>query len=146
MPDYKYDEKELQKQEEKSYEEKNYEEKYRRDPLGTIIWSLILIWAGVIFLLQNLGMLDNLQIRLIDIPEEMPFDFPTEAIGLFFIGAALILMMEVFIRLSVPTYRRPVMGTIILVVVFLGIGIGNFELIWPFILIGIGISVLIRRR
>lgn len=146
MSDYKYDEKELQKQEEKSYEEKSYEEKYRRDPLGTIIWALILIWAGVVFLLQNLGMLDNLQIRLTDIPEDLPFAFPTEAIGLFFIGAALILMVEVFIRLSVPTYRQPVMGTVILVIVFLGIGIGNWDLIWPFILIGIGISILVRRR
>jgi hypothetical protein len=149
MSEYKYDEKDekdLQKHEEKSYEEKSYEEKYRRDPLGTIIWALILIWAGLVFLLQNLGMLDRLQIRLTDVPADLPVELPTEAFGLFFIGAAALLAIEVIIRLITPVYRRPVMGTVILAVVFLAIGVGNWNLIWPFILIGIGLTVLLRRR
>jgi hypothetical protein len=58
--DEKFNEKEMQKQEEKSAEEKtayekSYEEKYRRDPLGTLIWAIILIWAGLVWLANNFG-------------------------------------------------------------------------------------------
>ena len=59
----KSDEKELEKQEEKSTDEKSYEEKYRRDPLGAVVWALILIWAGLVLLAQNMGTLDKLGIR-----------------------------------------------------------------------------------
>ena len=55
----KFDEKELEKQEEKSADEKNYDEKYRRDPLGSIVWALILIWVGLVLLAQNMGYLNN---------------------------------------------------------------------------------------
>ena len=66
MPDEKFDEKALEKREEKTPEEKGFEEKRRRDPLGLIIWALIFIyiWAGPHHLLytalpdwaQSLGM------------------------------------------------------------------------------------------
>ena len=59
MPDEKTEEKnekELEKREEKSAEEK-----YRRDPLGSIIWACILIWAGVVLLLNQLGYLDQIK-------------------------------------------------------------------------------------
>jgi hypothetical protein len=29
-------------------EEKSPEEKWRRDPVGSVIWACILIWAGVV--------------------------------------------------------------------------------------------------
>ena len=139
----KYDEKEMQKHEEKSADEKSYEEKYRRDPLGTMIWAAILIWAGVVLLASNLGFLDRLNIRFsrLDIPFEFPF---ADAWGLIFLGAGLILLIEVTIRLVIPTYRRPVMGTVILAIVFFGIGLGNWDLIWPFIIIAIGLSLILR--
>jgi hypothetical protein len=143
----KYDEKEMQKHEEKSTEEKttdekSYEEKYRRDPLGTLIWAFILIWAGLVWLANNFGFLDRIRIRFSD----LPFDFPfrTEVWTIFFLGAGFILLIEVLIRLTVPEYRRPVLGTFILAVVFFGIGIGNWGLIWPLILIVIGASILLR--
>jgi hypothetical protein len=53
-------------------------------------------------------------------------------------------LIEIAIRLLVPEYRRPVLGTFILAVVFFGIGLGNWELIWPLILIVIGASILLR--
>ena len=58
MADEKFDEKEQEKREEKSPEEKNWEEKYRRDPLGSVIWACILIWAGLVFLADNLKLID----------------------------------------------------------------------------------------
>ena len=49
------DEKSSEKEREKS------EEKYRRDPLSAVIWAAILIWAGVVLLLDNLGYLESLK-------------------------------------------------------------------------------------
>jgi hypothetical protein len=105
QPDVKFDEKEREKQEEKSVE------KYRRDPLGAIIWALILIWAGVVLLLDNLGYLDQVRSALaVESPAWL------ERIGagawpLIFLGAGVILLFEVLIRLLVPAYRRSVTGT-----------------------------------
>ena len=139
----KFDEKEMEKHEEKSADEKNYEEKYRRDPLGAMIWAVILIWAGLVMLASNLGFLDQLGFRFSD--SAFPFEFPfADAWGLFFIGAGLILLVEIAIRMLIPTYRRPVMGTFILAIVFFGIGLGNWELIWPLIIIAIGLSLILR--
>jgi hypothetical protein len=143
----KFDEKEMQKHDEKSAEEKSadektYEEKYRRDPLGTLIWAVILIWAGVVWLANNFGFLENLSSRFSDLPIDLPF--ATEVWALFFLGAGVILLIEVLIRLTIPDYRRPILGTFILAVVFFGIGLGNWELIWPLVLIVVGATILLR--
>ena len=140
--DEKSTEKELQKQEEKSAEEKSYEEKYRRDPLGTLVWAIILIWAGVVWLANNFGFLARFRALASDLPIDLPF--AREVWSLFFLGAGVILIIEILIRLAVPDYRRPVMGTFILAVIFIGIGLGSWQLIWPIVLIVIGLSILLR--
>lgn len=140
----KFDEKELEKQEEKSADEKSYEEKYRRDPLGAIVWALILIWAGLVLLAQNMGYLDKLGIRLqfADLPFEVPF--VGDSWSLIFLGIAVILLIEIVIRLLIPDYRRPLMGTVIFLIVCIGLAFGSWNLIWPLILIAIGASILLR--
>jgi len=140
----KSDEKELEKQEEKSADEKSYEEKYRRDPLGAVVWALILIWAGLVLLAQNMGTLDKLGIRLqfADLPFEVPF--VGDSWSLIFLGIAVILLIEIVIRLLIPDYRRPLMGTVIFLIVCIGLAFGSWNLIWPLILIAIGASILLR--
>jgi hypothetical protein len=145
--DEKFDEKEMEKHDEKSAEEKTseektYEEKYRRDPLGTLVWAVILIWAGLVWLAYNFNFLDRIRIPTGD----LPFDFPfmDQVWALFFMGAGVILLIEILIRLAVPDYRRPVMGTFILAVFFFGLGLGSWNLIWPLILIVLGASILLR--
>jgi hypothetical protein len=141
MADEKFDEKEMEKREEKAPEEK-----WRRDPLGAIIWALILIWAGVVLLLDNLGYLEALKENLGPVGLEwMPIGVGVW--GLILLGAGVILLGEVFLRLLIPAYRRPVIGTIILAFVFIGIGLGNlisWGLIWAVVLIAIGVSVIMR--
>lgn len=143
------DEKELQKQEEKQ-DEKTVEEKYHRDPLGSIVWALILIWAGFVLLANNIGWLDIINQGLVQLFAQGAKLLPIEvgppqfsAWSLIFIGAGILLLAEVVIRLLFPAYRRPVWGTAIFAVVLLGLGFGSWDLIWPFILIIIGLALLL---
>ena len=136
MSDPKHDEKEEEKRsekQEKETEEKNWDEKWRRDPLNAAGWAAIFIWAGLVLLADNLGLL-------------RPFE-RLDAWALILIGAGLIVLAEVVVRLLVPTYRRPVAGSIIFGVILLGLGLGNiigWSVIWPVVLIGLGIVILAR--
>lgn len=134
------DEKELQK-----HEEKTVEEKWRRDPLGTLIWALILIWAGVVWLAYNFGYLDR-------------FPFVSRFVGgvghinppflkLIFLGAGILILIEILIRLVVPTYRRSVIGSVIIAAIFLGVsleGIVSWNIIWPVVIIAIGLLLILQ--
>ncbi len=153
MPDEKTEEKnekELEKREEKSPDEK-----YRRDPLGSIIWACILIWAGTVLLLNQLGYLEQIKelIYSNQAPWALSYQIDFSVWGLIFLGAGVILLFEVLLRLLIPAYRKPVTGTIILAFVFIGIGLGNvlrWEFIFALVLIAIGLSIIVgsftRRR
>lgn len=152
-----YDEKEEkeprkqeEKTEEKSAEEKSFEEKYRRDPLGTVMFALILIWAGLVFLAEELGLLEALRVGL----EPFPFLFfpfiSATVWALIFAGIGVLLVIEVLIRLLVPAYRRSVTGTLIAAAVMFGLAFGGWSLILPVVLVAIGLTLLLgglfRRR
>ena len=143
----KFDEKEMEKHDEKSADEKNWDEKWQRDPLGAMVWATILIWAGVVFLLANLGILDSLLTRGREITDWGVLNRFAESWSIVFIGAGVILLIEVAVRLLFPIYRRPVTGTVILAAVFIGVGLGDlidWSIIWAVILIIIGVSILMR--
>lgn len=134
------------KQRDEKHDEKQREkdEKNRSDPLSNAVWGAIIIWAGLVLLADNMGFLSNL--GWIAAPG-IPFPFQVHSWGLIFTGAAVIIFLEVAIRLLVPTYRRHVIGSIILAFVFLGIGLGNlisWGVIWALVLIAIGVLVLLR--
>lgn len=129
--DEKVDEKNQEKQ-----MGKRWEEKWSRDPLSSIIWAGILIWAGVFFLIWNMGFLDDINL-------------PGNAGGWSYVtaGAGLLLLAEVLIRLTVPAYSGPVGGSLVLGVLLFGSGLGditNSDLIWPLIIIVIGVSIIYR--
>jgi len=112
----------------------SWEEKFRRDPLNAAGWAFLFIWAGLVLLAENMGILDNLRVGL-------------EAWSVIFIGAGIIVLLGVLLRLFVPAYRRPVGGSIVFGFILLGIGLGEvvgWIAIWPLILIGIGVSWLLR--
>ena len=137
-----------EKQEEKNEKqgekhEKSWDEKWRRDQLSAVIWAAVFIWAGIIFLLSNLGTLDFL-IK----PEGEEFWFRMEgAWSIVLVGAGVIFLVEVAIRLLMPVYRKPVIGTVIFAMILIGIGLGslvNWGIIWAVVLIIIGGSILFR--
>jgi hypothetical protein len=146
MPDEKFDEKDKEKREEKSPQEKNWDEKWRRDPLGSVVWAVIFIWAGLVFLASNLGFLNSLYSRTTGI-SGFGFPFRLEAWSLVLAGAGVILLIEVVVRLLVPEYRRPVGGTLILGFILIGVGLGDlisWSVIWPLIIIAFGLSIIFR--
>jgi hypothetical protein len=107
----------------------SWDEKWRNDPVNAAVLALILIWAGVVWLVSNID------------------GFPTigglEVWSTIMIGAGLIVLLGVLVRLFVPAYRRPVLGYIILGVVLIAIGLGNiisWTLIGPLVLIAIGVG------
>lgn len=131
--------KERQEKQEKQQEEKSWEEKWRRDPLNAGAWAIIIIWGGLVLLAGNLKLLDWITFL--------------EPWSIFFLGAGTILLLEVGLRLLLPTYRQPVLGTAILAAVFLAIGLGEvvkWQCLLPAAVIAVGFYLLFssvfRRR
>ena len=117
---------------------------HRNDSLSTLVWALIFIWAGVVLLAENLGYLSWLHLRFSDLPAGWR-QFGTESWPLIFLGAGVLVLGEVVLRLIVPAFRRPIVGSAILAVILIGIGLGNltnWALIWPVILIVLGVAML----
>jgi hypothetical protein len=126
------DEEKSEKEHEKE-EKGNWEEKWHRDPLSAARWAVILIWAGVALLANQLPFLSNLGWL--------------DGWGLVFTGAGAIILLEVIVRVIVPVYRRPIGGTLVLAAIFLGIGLGDlfgWGVTIPLVLIAIGVGVLLR--
>ncbi len=139
----KYEKQGEEEKEREKREEKTVEEKWRRDPLGAIIFGIILIWAGLVFLADTLGLLAGISFG--NIVPGLETTQP-EAWTIILIGAGVIVLVEAAIRLAVPSFRRPIAGTIILAVILIGIGLGNifsWEVIWPLVVIGIGLAILL---
>lgn len=144
-----YDEKE--EKEVSKHEEKSTEEKYRRDPVGSISWAIFLIWAGVVLLLYNIGRIEILLnfVRGFNLPlsewlVELPF-VNTQTWQVFFLGAAVIVVLEIIVRLILPMYRRPIIGSIIWAAILFALAFGNWVVIGPIALIVIGVVILLSR-
>ena len=133
MSDREYHGKEEEKEDEKQGQ--SWDEKWRRDPVDAATWAIIFIWAGLVLLAGNMGLLVNL------------LGPDVEAWSVGFIGAGLIVLLGVVVRVLVPAYRRPLMGGLVFGVILIGIGLGEivgWVAIGPLILIAIGVSVLLR--
>jgi hypothetical protein len=133
-------EKEAEKTEEKEREKGGYEgekftEKYRRDPIGGIFAAAILIWLGLVFLAENLGLLPR---------------FGELEVGHWIaMGIGGLLLVEAFVRLTSAEHRRNVTGRLIFGGILLLLGLSgalalDFETIWPAFLIVIGLFLLAR--
>jgi hypothetical protein len=131
-PPPRHEEKEEEKRREK--DEKSQEEKWRRDPLSAMVWACILIWAGVVLLLGNLNYLPRIP------------GLPMNEWSLIFLGAGIIILLEVVIRLVMPEHRRGIVSSLIVAIVFIGIGGGGsigWGFLWGFGLIALGVVVLL---
>lgn len=117
---------------------RSWEEKRRRDPLSSLGWALVLIWAGVVLLADNFDLIDQINIDFI--ADLQPW-------SLIFAGAGLIVLALAIVRLLVPEYRGPVTGNIIFGFILFGIALGDtvgWGVMGALILIALGISSLVK--
>jgi len=150
MAEKKYSEKDEKQFDEKDEKEllKHDEKVEQRDALSSIVWAAILIWAGIAFLSVNMGWFDTFLgssffARIL--PENMAV-FDPGVWSIIMLGAGVILLAEVVARLLIPAFHRHIGGSLIIAAVFIGVGLGSFfgwDLIWPFILIAVGVSILL---
>jgi len=126
----KQDEKEQEKKQEKG---RNLDEKYRHNPLGFISWAVLIIWLGVTLLLQNADVISD----------------SDRGWAVFAWGGGVIILAEALLRLVVPKWRRPVVGSFIWGAIWLGVGFGlwygKWEVIGPIVIIAVGVAVLAGR-
>ena len=102
------------------------------DALGPLVWGLIIILAGLAMAAVNLGI--------------YPWLTWGNVWSYIFIGAGVLFLLEVILRVLLPAYRRPMRGRLILAFVALAIGLGGlvgWELTWPFIIIAVGLAIII---
>jgi hypothetical protein len=143
---YPMNEKEEEKTEEKDekgHQDRGWDEKFQRDPVNTWTWAVIFIWAGLVLLAATTGWGSD--------------TFPKwwNSWALIFTGVGAIIILSALFRLVVPLYRHHVTGGFVPGLIFLGIGLAwlnnwQFAIIWPVILIIIGLSLIFggifRRR
>jgi hypothetical protein len=148
--DEKFDEKDREKRDEKQdekTEEKSWEEKWQRDPLYVITWAAIFIWAGLVFLASNLGILDWALQGASEITGLGALDNVVRAWPIVLIGAGVIILFMILIRLLVPAYRKPIFGSLVVAIILIALGLGNlinWGIVWGALLIIVGIWILTR--
>lgn len=103
------------------------------DRLSQFTWGGVVLWAGIVFLLNSIGVGGAL------------FSQPWSWI---LAGSGAMLLFEVAIRLRVPEFRtkpgaRLMLGMILLFI-GLGTGFGFAVSLWPLILVAIGVSLLLN--
>ncbi len=104
---------------------------WRSDRLDAVGWAAIFIWAGLVLLAESTDYFSN-------------SDW-WDGWFVFFAGAGIIVLLEAVFRALVPAFRKRVITTFVIGFVLLSIGLGElFDLLWPFLLISIGIIILVR--
>ncbi len=132
MPEQRYrsEKEEKQEKDEKGRDEKEgkgMEEKWRNDPLSGVIFGLIVITLGVLFLLAS--------------QDKIAWE---DWWAYFLLALGGIFILEVLLRSIMPAYRRPIFGKLIAGVVLIAIGASNIYGLgswWPLIIIGVGVVI-----
>lgn len=119
-------------------------EKHIDDTVGSVAWAFTLIWAGFVFLAQNMGWLANITIPLSALPEGLEIT----GLGtwtLIFLGAGTITLLSGIVKLILPRPHHDIGGTFFFAALLLGIGFANifgWATVWPIVLIAMGLAAL----
>lgn len=122
--------------------ENHPEQPQHRDLVESLMWGGIFIWAGLVYLAHNLGWLE----RILPLGR---MNFRFDLWGIILLGAGVILLIGAIVRRVVPEYSRAGSGGFVLAAVLIGVGLSNlfaWHVIWPVILIAIGLGLLLRRQ
>jgi predicted membrane channel-forming protein YqfA (hemolysin III family) len=136
MAEPKRNEKEEEKRGEKQEEKKgSWEEKWQRDRVNAISWASILIWGALVLLIDTTDYAANL--------------VWWHGWAVFLIGAGVIILLTALYRWLKPEHRRPLIGSFILGIVLLGVGLGDLakwsgNIIGVVVLVAVAIGILLR--
>lgn len=129
-------------------EERLDEKQWKRNPVWSWVWGLSLVWAGIVLLLENLGVLawwlGALQTRL---GVRAPGSY--DEISFILLGMGVIFFGGFVARLFIPNQSHSPLTMGILALVFVSIGLGSlfsWEIFLPLLLIMLGIWMIIRSR
>ena len=136
MSEPRRNEKEEEKRGEKKEEKgRSWDEKWQHDSLRMISIAVILIWGGLVAFAGTLNLFS--------------YDWEKHGWAIFLLGTGVILVAKVIIRAMVPEFRRAIGASLIIGIILLAVGISdligwNWNYIWPFIIIAIGLVILLR--
>jgi branched-subunit amino acid ABC-type transport system permease component len=136
MSEPRRNEKEEEKRGEKKEEKgRSWDEKWQHDSLRMISIAVILIWGGLVAFAGTLNLFS--------------YDWEKHGWAIFLPGTGVILVVKVIIRAMVPEFRRAIGASLIIGIILLAVGISdligwNWNYIWPFIIIAIGLVILLR--
>lgn len=131
IPRHEKAEKGQEKQDEKG---QGPDEKYERNPVGYLMFAVLLFWIGVFFLLRN----------------RHYFPETDRGWAILVWGGAALAFLEIAIRFAVPRFRRALTGTFVWAAILTGVGAGlwtggDWAIIGPLILIAVGIALIAGR-
>ena len=69
-----------------------------RDSLSAFLWGAVVLWAGLVFLVNNLGMLDTVLPVTLTVLPGVPSYFHPEIWSIILIGAGLLVYESLFHR------------------------------------------------
>ena len=111
------------------------ERRRHEGPLNTFTLASILLWVGVVLLLDRL-----------QVPQRLNLEWKTWAI--IVAGIGVIFLIQALVRRLTPSKGRHTLGSLIIGIILLAIGIGNaagWEITLPVALIVAGLSIFFSR-
>jgi len=130
---------------------KHDEEIGRLDMLSYIVWAALLLWGGITFLSIKNGWLETFfrSNFIVQIMSEGAVVLKPRCMwSIIMLGAGLILLVEVAARLLIPVFPYQNGGSLVLAVVFIGVGLRNifgWDYLWAFFLVSVSASILLDR-
>ena len=102
-------------------------ERMRANPLRLVSWFLLLVWFGVTLLLYSLGKIST----------------PQKGWAVFAWGGGVIAFIETFLRLIVPSWREPVVNSLVWGVMWIAVGFSlwydSWDALGPIGIIALGL-------
>jgi peptidoglycan/LPS O-acetylase OafA/YrhL len=141
MTEPRRNEKEDEKRHEKQDEKRGgWDEKWRRDQVNAVSWAALLIWGAAVLFISTMN-------NAADIWRDHGW-------SIFLVGGGAIVLLTALFRYLKPEHRRSLVGSFIIGVIMLGVGLSDLvewgeNIVWVLVLVVVAAGILLsafRRR